>query len=466
MFLTFGLTKKVFCILPDIGVMVANPKKFDVRDRGFMKLEKVEDAWNIFINAFSKEKLLKIVERDLDISLVNMVLAEDIVSPIDVPPFPRSAVDGYAVRAQDTFGATPFNPITLTVIDEVFIGDEPKTPVEEGTAIKITTGAPVPPGADAVVMIEDTELVSERVIEIKKAVTPAKNLAKQGEDVKKGDVVLQRGTRLRPVDLALLKSIGVKKVKVYKKPNIGVMTTGDELVEDLDQLSPAKIIDSNRIMLMSMIKEDNGEPIDLGIVGDEKNVLISKVQDAIEKNDAVFITGGTSVGPKDFLPQVIDEIGNPGILVHGVAIGPGKPVALAVIKEKPVILFPGYPVAAFLNYELFGYPLIQLLSGENFDYRPREKVKAILEQKVSSKPGIRDFVRVKLKTENDTLVAQTITRRGAGILSSLTKADGLLIIPEEIEGYDQGAEVEITLVRYFKEQKMIRGTKINNGQND
>ena len=261
-------------------------------------------------------------------------------------------------------------------------------------------------------------------------------------------MVIKKGTRLRPVDLALLKSIGVKKVKVYSKPVIGVITTGDELVDDIEELSPAKIIDSNRIMLASLIHEAGAVPIDYGIVRDDKDSLLEKISHALENTDALVITGGTSVGPKDFLPYVISELGEPGIVVHGVAIGPGKPVALAVLKEKPVVLLPGYPVAAFLNYELFVYPLIQLLSGGAYEFRPREKVIARLKQKVSSKPGIKDFVRVKLEKTEDGFEAQTITRRGAGILSSLTRADGLLIIPEDVEGYDQGHEVEITLIRY------------------
>ncbi len=419
----------------------------DVRDRGFQRLLYVDDAWEKFVEALDTVSL-SVEDVSISASLINRVLAEDIVSPISIPPFARAAMDGYAVKAEDTFGASNTNPKKLEIVGNVDIGDVPSVVVVSGTAVKITTGAPIPEGANAVVMVEDTEK-QDSYISILAPVTPGKNLAQQGEDVKKGDVVLRKGTILRPADLALLKAIGLQKISVIRQPKIGVLSTGDELVDNATELSPAKIIDSNRIMLKAQILEDGGIPVDYGIARDDPDEIKQRLEQALHECDAVLVSGGTSVGPKDFLPRIIEELGKPGLIVHGVAIGPGRPVALGVINKKPIILLPGYPVAAFLNYELFAFPLLKLLQSVFYSKRPRDKIKARLNRRVSSKPGQRDFIRVQLSEEGQNLIASVITRRGAGVLTSLTRADALLIVPEDVEGIEEGTEVELELVRYF-----------------
>ncbi len=419
----------------------------DVRDRGFQRLLYVTEAWNKFVSSIDIKPLPK-EDVPLSPSLINRVLASDIVSPINIPPFARAAMDGYAVIAEDTFGASNTNPRRLKIVGTVDIGDVPCVEVSTGMAVKITTGAPMPKGADAVVMVEDTE-IQGAFVNILAPVTPGKNLAQRGEDVREGDIVLTKGTILRPPDLALLQSIGIQEIPVVRIPKIGVLSTGDELVENALELSPAKIVDSNRIMIQAQIMEDGGTPIDLGIARDDPEEIKEKLRKALTTCDAVLVSGGTSVGPKDHLPRIISQLGKPGLVVHGVAIGPGRPVALGAINGKPVILLPGYPVAAFLNYELFAHPLIKLLQGANYSKRPREKIKAKINRRVSSKPGQRDFVRVRLSKEDETLVATVITRRGAGVLSSLTRADALLVIPEDEEGIEEGSEVDLELVRYF-----------------
>ncbi len=419
----------------------------DVRDRGFQKLLYVDDAWEKFVNSISI-KPLPPENVPLSPHLINRVLANDVVSPINIPPFARAAMDGYAVRAEDTFGASNSNPKRLQIVGTVDIGDVPTLQVTSGTAVKITTGAPMPMGADAVVMVEDTE-TQDSFVNILAPVTPGKNLAKQGEDVRKGDTVLRKGTILRPPDLALLKAIGVQEISVIRAPRIAVLSTGDELVDNAQELSPAKIIDSNRIMIQSQIIEDGGIPVDFGIARDNPEELEAKLKRALEECDAVLVSGGTSVGPKDYLPRILSHLGEPGLIVHGVAISPGRPVGLGAVNGKPVILLPGYPVAAFLNYELFAYPLLKLLQGVNYSKRPREKIHARINRRVSSKPGQKDFIRVTLSGQANDLSATIITRRGAGILSSLTRADALLIIPEDEEGIEEGSEVELELIRYF-----------------
>ncbi len=419
----------------------------DVRMQGFHELTLAADALNIFFSHLSFTPNIQTVPLD---EALNRTLAEDIISEVDIPPFDRAAMDGFAVRAEDTFGASPENPITLQIIGSIEIGDVPSSAVREGTAIRISTGAPMPEGADAVVMIEHAEMITDEMLHVMQSVSPNKNVAKKGEDVTKGTRVLKKGTIIRPFDLALLKSIGLEQVKVYKQPTIAILSTGNELMEHLDLEKKGKIVDSNKIMIKSLVKEDGGIPIDLGIARDDKEEIKMKIQAGLQQADAVMVSGGTSVGSKDFVPLVINELGNPGVLIHGVAISPGRPMGLAIIDNKPILLFPGYPVAVVLNYELFARPLMQALQGHSYKHRPGELVSGKMKKRISGSPGIKDFVRVMIEQDEDgTLWFTPIRRRGAGILSSITRADALLEIPEDSEGYPEGTSVQAKLLRFF-----------------
>ncbi len=416
--------------------------------KGFAELTNVDVAREKFFNLIDKPKFQRKEKVPLMQSIWR-VLAEDIVSQVNIPPFDRAAMDGYAVKAENTFGASTTSPIQLKIVGAVDIGDTPTVTVHDGEAVRINTGAPMPPGANAVVMAEYTEKISENILEIYQTVTPNKNLAKAGEDVKKGDVVAKKGTIICPQDIALFHALGIEEVTVWQKLKVAVFSTGDELVEEYNNLSPAKIVDSNRPLLKFMLQRDGAEFLDMGIVPDDKDELKKTLLKAIEQADIIVTSGGTSVGTKDYLPLLVSELGSPGIVIHGVNITPGRPVALGKIKEKPLIILPGYPVAAFLNYNLFVRPLIHYLMDSSYRWQPYEKITAKMATRISSRPGVREFVRVKLEiTKDNEVLVHPIRRRGAGILSSVTKADALLVIPEDSEGYDDGEEVIVELLRY------------------
>ncbi len=419
----------------------------DVRMQGFHELTPVDEARERFL---SKIHFTTDTEQITAEEALHRTLSKDVVAPVDIPPFDRAAMDGYAVKAEDTFGASPTNPVELKVIGTVEIGDVPTEAVSNGTAIRISTGAPMPNGANAVVMVEHTETISDNIIQVMNSVTPWKNVAKRGEDISKELVILMKGRILTPTDLALLKSIGMERVDVYKKPKIAVMSTGNELMEQFNPDVPGKIVDSNRIMLKSLIKEDGGIPIDLGIAKDEKDDIKEKILEGLRQADVLMISGGTSVGTKDLVPLVVNEIDDSVILVHGVAITPGRPMGLAIVKNKPVLLFPGYPVAVFLNYELFARPLLQKLQGHQYKHKPGEIISGRMKKRISGTPGIKDLVRVKIEVdENGDYWFVPIRRRGAGILSSITRADALLEIPEDSEGFPEGSVVQVKLLHYF-----------------
>ena len=419
----------------------------DVRMQGFHELTLVSEALERFLSQLSFTPRTRILSLE---EARGRTLADDIISEVDVPPFNRAAMDGYAVRAEDTFGASPTNPIELRVVGTVEIGDVPQTSVKNGTAIRISTGAPMPEGADAVVMIEHTESTNNDTIQVTQSVTPGKNVAQRGEDVAKGSTVLKKGTILRPTDLALLKSIGIEQIKVHDKPKVAILSTGNELMERFNPDEPGKIVDSNRIMLKGLVAEDGGNSIDLGIARDSIEEIKKKIQEGLQQADVVMVSGGTSVGSKDLVPLVVNELGTPGVIVHGVAISPGRPMGLAMVNNKPVLLFPGYPVAVILNYELFARPLMQRLQGHSYKHKPGEIVVGRMKKRISGSPGIKDFVRVMIEQDDDgTLWFVPIRRRGAGILSSITRADALLEIPEDSEGFPEGATVQAKLLRYF-----------------
>jgi len=414
----------------------------DVRMKGFRKLVTVEQALEMFLENVDRTPC-SMEEVAVD-DAFGRVLAEDIYSEVDVPPFDRAAMDGYAVKAIDTQGASLNSPVVLRVVGEAYAGKGFKGEVKEHEAVKISTGAPMPRGADAVVMVEYTKRVNDS-IEVYKSVSPSENVSERGEDIKKGEKILRQGKVLTPFDVSLLVSLGILKVKVRKKPLIALVACGEELVDPINKepfVLSDKIVETNRIAFKGLTLKFGGIPLDLGIVGDKEEKIRERIREGLQKADIIVISGGTSVGEKDLVPKVVQELGEPGIVVHGVAISPGKPVALASINGKPVVCLPGYPVAAIIDFILFVRPLIELKLGIK-EKRFISKVKAVLASRVASKTGTRHYVRVRLEEENGKLYAYPVRISGSGILSSLVKSNGLLIVPEDIEGYEKGEEVEI-----------------------
>ncbi|NJD99548.1 molybdopterin molybdotransferase MoeA [Thermococcus sp. LS1] len=394
--------------------------------REFKKLTPYREALELMLNDLTE--IPDVEEIPLEEAL-GRVLAEDVVSPIDSPPFDRSAVDGYALRAEDTFQAREYNPVELKVIDEIVAGEESKVKVEPGTAVKLMTGSKMPEGANAVLMQEMAEREGE-IIRVLRPVAPGQNVAFAGEDVKKGQVVLKKGQVLRPQDLSLLKSIGFKTVKVKRKPRVGIIVTGDELIEEFDEeaLKAGKILESNSIMLKGLVKQYFGEPVFYGVVPDDEETIRAAIERAKAENDIVLVTGGSAFGDKDFAHRFVR------LLFHGTTIKPGRPIGYG----ERVFIMSGYPVAVFVQFYLYvKHALAKLVGAENYEV----KVYAKLAERVSSQLGRHEFVKVWY--ENG--VARPIKKKGSGIISSLVKSNGYIMIPEDSEGYLEGETVEVVL---------------------
>jgi len=357
------------------------------------------------------------------------VLAEDIASPIDSPPFDRSAVDGYAVRAEDTFPAREYRPVELKVIDEITAGEESRAKVEPGTAVKLMTGAKMPEGANAVIMQEMAEREGD-VIRVLRPVAPGQNVSFAGEDVKKGEAVLKKGQVLRPQDLALLKSLGFKTVKVKRKPRVGIIVTGDELIEEFDEeaLKQGKILESNSVMLTGLVRQYFGEPVFYGVVPDDENAIREAIERARAENDLVLVTGGSAFGDKDFAHRFVR------LLFHGTTIKPGRPIGYG----ERVFIMSGYPSAVFTQFHLYvKHALAKLVGVKNYEV----KVRAKLTERVPSQLGRHEFVKVWYENGE----ARPIRKKGSGIISSLVESNGYIVIPEDSEGHLEGETVEVVL---------------------
>jgi len=404
-----------------------------VRLRGFQKLVTIEEAKELFFNS------LKIGRRKTEIVSVwcalNRVLAEDIIAEEDLPRFDRSAVDGYAVKAEDTFGASQFKPKTLKLTNA--------SELKSGEAKQVWTGNPLPKGSDAVLMLENVKPIGDSQIEVWTVVTPGENVSKRGEDIAKGEVAVKAGTRLKPHHLALISALGKSEVKVFEKPKLAILATGNELVKVGEKRREDQIYETNRILLASLCHELGAEPIDLGIAKDDVEEISERLKHGLEEADAVITTGGTSVGTSDLVPTAINRLGEPGVLVHGVAMRPAMPTALAIVNDKPIIVLSGNPVAAFFGFEVFARPLIlKMLGVEN---EPRPVVTARLTRRTSTALGRKTFVRVRVFQQNGEFFAEPISARGSGIISTLTRANGYVIVPENREGLEEGETVQVHL---------------------
>ena len=375
------------------------------------------------------------------------IIASDIVSNVNIPRADRAAMDGYAVIAEDTFGSSENNPAILKVMGKIGIGEIPMIMGGFGKAIGVATGSNMPKKTDAVVMIEYTK-EERNHLHIVRPVVPGQNVSKIGEDVKKGQVVVKKGTQTTPQDIGIIAALGCTNVKVMKKPRVAVISTGDELIDLGKTQKGAKIYDVNRHMTIASIIKLGGEPYDLGIVTDNYERIKKMLKKAIAKAEIVIISAGTSVGEKDNVPAVLRSLSGKNDLIHGVSLRPGYPTGLIVIDGKPIVSLPGYPVSNAIAFRVFVRPLIAFLleTDETFECT----VKAKLSRRVANTSGLRTFVRVRLFMSQNKWIAEPIMASGAGTISSLTGANGLLIIPENKEGIDEGEEVEVRLLRHLE----------------
>ena len=375
----------------------------------------------------------------------NRVLNEDVVSGLDIPPFNRSTVDGYAVKAEDTFGAEENQPATLEVSGAVNVGEQPNVKVAKGEAVEIVTGAPIPEGADAVVMVEDTER-EDAELKVFGAVTVNENVMKKGSDIKKGVVVLKKGQVLGSSEIGVLAALGLTKVKVLKIPMVAVLSTGAEVTEPGKELPSGKIYDINAYSISTAVIESGGKPVYFGVVPDDKTALSRALQTAVASADMVITSGGVSVGPRDYTPQIVDSLGKPGIVVYGIAVKPGKPTTVGFVGDKPVFSLPGHPTSALLIFYLLARPLILRLAG-----RPAtgmKMVRAFAGSRMFSAKGRRTFVMVKLEFDKDCrLIAEPVESGASGAITTLANADGFVEIAENEQFVDANEEVLVVLFR-------------------
>jgi molybdopterin molybdotransferase len=405
-----------------------------VKLKGFQKLTNTDQALQTWFNALqiSPPEFVEVPLRDA----LQRVLAEDLIAQEALPRFDKSAMDGYAVRSNDLTGATQSKPIVLKLTQS--------EQVNAKEAKQVWTGNPIPKGADAVVMIEDTQKRAEQ-LEVWGQLVPWANVSKIGEDIKNGDLLVKAGTRLNPYHLGLAAALGHINLKVSVKPKIAIIATGNEIVETGTNRASNQIYDSNKTMVASLCHELGAETTDLGIAKDNTDEIADKIRTALKNSKAVITTGGTSVGGLDLVPDAVNKLGKPGVIVHGVALRPAMPTGVGMLDGKPILILSGNPVAAVIGFEVFGRPLIcKLLGMTQTDQRPI--IRAVLTRRITSALGRKTYVRVRVTMKNEDFFAEPVSAKGSGSISTMTQSNGYLIVPENREGIN---ELETVFVQMF-----------------
>lgn len=376
------------------------------------------------------------------LAALGRVLAADVKAKENVPGFSRATMDGYAVKAQDTFGASEGLPAYLDVVEEVQMGHSPTGQLKMGQAWSIPTGGMLPAGADAVVMVEYTEELDSKTIGITRPVAPGENVVRQGEDVPAGSVVLTAGHKIRPQDLGVLAATGITEVPVMTTLKVGIISTGDEVVPPDVVPQPGQIRDINSYTLYGLALQGGAAAKLYGIVKDDFASLKAVMATALAENDVVLVSGGSSVGARDVTAQVIVDLGKPGVLFHGINIKPGKPTIGAVVNGKAVFGLPGHPVSAMVAYQLLVDPLVRWGGYDNANQEVSVKVK--ITRNMPSAAGREDFLRVRLHDEQGELYAEPILGK-SGLISTMVKGHGLARIPEAKEGIEAGEYIEVKI---------------------
>jgi len=413
----------------------------------FRKLRSLDEAKEILKQNFTPKP---VGVEQVPLSLAhNRVLAEDVVAPIDVPPFSRSTVDGYAVKAMDTFGAEEDQPIALKLCGNVRVGETPTITVEKGTAVEIVTGAPLPKGADAVVMLEYV-VQKDNTIFTHRSVSKGENVMKAGSDIYKDEVILKKGQALSAREIGVLAALGFAQVNVYKRPKVAIISTGAEIVEPGKPLSPGKIYDINAHTISAAVTECGGEPISLEIVPDETSQLKATLEKALDSADIIVTSGGVSVGPTDIVPKVLNTLGKPGVIVSGMAVKPGKPSTIAIVDGKPVFSLPGHPTSSLLIFHILARPVILGMTGRHEE--TPIMVKAVASAKMFPARGRRTFVMVSLsRDKSGGLVASPVALGLSGAITTLAKADGFVEIMERQQFINAGDEVTVHLFKPLRD---------------
>lgn len=378
------------------------------------------------------------------------ILAAPIAAPEPVPHFPRSTMDGFAVRSRDTFGASETLPAFLEVAGRVSMGKASTVAVSAGKAVSIPTGGMLPEGADAVVMVEYTHPLDENTIEVFKPVAPGDNVLKEGEDIAAGEALLSAGWRMRPQDVGALSALGITSLKVHRRPRVALVSTGDEVVAaDVSPLPPGKIRDINAYTVAAMVREAGGVVGSKATITDDLDLLVSRCRDLFADHDVVMISGGSSVGARDYTVKILEHFPGAELLIHGIAIRPGKPTILARVNGKILWGLPGQPVSAMMVFMAFVRPFLLRLQGAA-DFREPEgrSFKATLNRQLPSVHGRTDYAPVVVSEHGDVLQATPLFGKSA-MISMLVRSDGYVVIPEHVEGLDPGTEV--TVYPFFKD---------------
>jgi len=417
---------------------------FWLQDQGMKEFFNVQTPDQLYrkmdrFRALSSEKV------SLEDSL-HRVLHEDMLSPSNLPEFPRSTVDGFAVRAEDTFGTSEKNPAILRIVAEIPMGQISDIELRDGEAIKVATGGMVPKGANAVEMVEYTEFVDPHTIHVFKVLSPLENVVQVAEDIKAGEIVLRQGHWIRPQDVGLMAAIGKTDLFVYRRPRVAIISSGDEIVPVETSPKPGEVRDINRYTVFSMVQESGGLPTFLGIAKDRFDDLKEKIELGLCQADMVVFTGGSSVGTLDLTGEVLQVFPATEILGHGISIRPGKPTLLADIGGKPFLGLPGHPVSAIVIFHFFGKPILRILSGFSREgIWHQTKVRAKTTRNIPSVPGREDYVRVKLEERDGVLLADPVFGK-SGAIRHLTQANGLIRIDINEEGLEAGEEADVVLI--------------------
>ena len=407
-------------------------KRSDIRMRGFAERADVEE-----VERFLAERTRALGAEPVALGdCAGRVLAADIRSEVDVPGFVRSAMDGFAVRGEDTFGASDYDPIELRVVGLALPGDGFAGTLGSGEAVRIMTGAPVPDGADAVLMAEVAEERGDGRIAVREPVAPKKNIGVIGEDIRCGDLVLRAERRLRPQDAGLLSSIGVDSVSCVRRPRVALVITGNELLPAGTRPTGPRIADSNSVVLRALVARDGGEGLPFSLLPDDPALIREALVD--RRADVVLVSGGSSVGQEDHAPRLVAELGT--LDFHGISMRPSSPAGIGCIDERWVFLLPGNPVSCLCAYEFFAGPTIRALGGRARAW-PHRRVRLPLARKISSAVGRTDYVRVAI--EHGRVVP--LATSGASILSSTVRAAGCVLVPRGLEGMAEGAPVAVLL---------------------
>ena len=411
---------------------VANVGTVLVKLKGFQKLTLTDQALTNWLGTLQigkpKEETVPLQQA------LGRVLSDDLVASEDLPRFDKSAVDGYAVKTADLAGASQFKPAILQLTE---------TEVGAKQAKQIWTGNPIPKGADAVIMLENTKKRNS-TLEVWSQLAPGDNISKKGEDTKQGEKPVKAQTRLNPYHLGLAAALGYTNLKVAQQPKIAILATGNEIAEIGTPRKENQIYDSNKTMISAMCHELGAQTTDLGIAKDNLEEIAQKIQKALQTHDAVITTGGTSVGGLDLVPDAVNKLGKPGVIAHGMALRPAMPTALAALEGKPVLILSGNPVAAVIGFEVFGRPLISRMLGMT-KTEPRPIIKAKLAKRITSALGRKTYVRVKVTEKNGEFVAEPVSAKGSGAISTMTQSNGYVIVPENREGVSEGETVTVQM---------------------